>query len=254
MDQVLKNTNGFHAFGDKIIQQLSIDCVVLGFHDNQLKVLLFKWKNIDFWALPGGFVFQNESILQAANRILEERTGIQHIYLEQFQVFGDTDRQFGNSFRLIMESQGFEYDENHWICQRFVSLGYYALVDFSKVIPKTDAFSDVCDWFPIDEIPHLLLDHPKILEQALTTLRQNLDNKLLGFNLLPEMFTMATLQKLYEVFLNKKLSRTNFQQKMLGLDLLERLDKQYSGGAHKAPYLYRFNEAKRQLFLAKTQF
>jgi 8-oxo-dGTP diphosphatase len=242
MKENLKNANEFHSFGDKIIQQLSIDCVIFGFHENQLKVLLFKWKNIDYWALPGGFVFQNESIDEAVNRILEERTGIKNIYLELFNIFGDTNRQFGDTHKLIMESQGFEYDENHWICQRFVSLGYYALVDFTKVTPKPDVFSDVCDWFSINEIPNLLLDHPQIFEQALSTLRQNLDTKLIGFNLLPDTFTMAEIQNLYETFFGKKLNRTNFQRKILSLGVLKRLEKQYSGGAHKAPYLYAFNK------------
>jgi 8-oxo-dGTP diphosphatase len=254
MTEKLKDTKEFHNFGDEIIPQLSIDCVVFGFHENQLKVLLFKWKNIDYWALPGGFIFQNESTDQAVNRILEERTGIKNIYLELFNIFGDTNRQFGDTHKFIMESQGFEYNKNHWICQRFVSLGYYALVDFTKVIPNPDEFSDVCDWFPINEIPNLLLDHPKIFEQALAKLRLNLDSKLLGFNLLPDTFTMADLQNLYETFLDKKLSRTNFQRKMLSLDILKRVDKQFSGKAHKAPYLYRFDEEKRQLFLSKTHF
>lgn len=249
MKQGLKPAKEFLNYGDKIISQLSIDCVIFGFHENQLKVLLLKWKNLNHWSLPGGFIFQNESIDEAAYRILENRTGIKNIYLEQFNVFGDTQRRFGDTHRLLMQSEGFEYDPNHWICQRFVSVGYYALVDFSKVKPQPDELSDVCDWFDIDEIPHLSFDHPHIFKKALESLQQTLDTKLVGFNLLPETFTMGELQSLYETILGQKLSRTNFQRKILSLEILERIEKKYSGGAHKAPYLYRFDEKKGEAFL-----
>ena len=246
MYQELKEAKGFLNYGDKIISQLSIDCVIFGFRENQLKILLLKWKNLNIWSLPGGFVFQNESTDEAAHRILGHRTGIKNIYLEQFNVFGGTHRCFGDTHRLLMESEGFKYDPAHWVCQRFVSIGYYALVDFSKVTPMPDELSDACDWFDINEMPHLALDHPHIFQKALETLRQTLDTKLVGFNLLPEMFTMGELQSLYETILGQKLVRTNFQRKILSLEILERIEKKYSGGAHKAPYLYRFDEKKRR--------
>ena len=239
--------NRFLDFGDHIIQQLSIDCVIFGFHKDKLKVLLCKWKNIDLWSLPGGFIYQNESTDDAAKRILSHRTGIRHIYLELFEVFGNADREFGSMHQLALESQGIPFDPNHWICKRFVSIGYFALVDFTQVTPQTDELSDIWDWFDIHEMPTLWLDHSTIFQKALATLRQTLDAKMTGFNLLPNTFTMSELQTLYETVLDTKLVRSNFQRKMLGLEILERIEKKFSGGAHKAPYLYRFKTQKSDI-------
>lgn len=236
-----------------IIEQVSIDCVIFGFHDNQLKILLLKFKGVDAWALPGGFVFHNESIEEAANRILEDRTSIRDIYLEQFYVFGDKNRQFREVHEELMLKNGILAEANHWLFQRFISIGFYALVDFSKVTPKSDDLSEICGWYDIEDIPSLAFDHPKILQKALDTLRSSLDTKLVGFNLLPETFTMSELQSLYETILGKKLIRTNFQRKILNLEILERVEKKYSGGSHKAPYIYRLDAAKCEAFL-KTNF
>lgn len=230
-------------FGDQIIQQLSIDCVVFGFHDNRLKVLLCKWKNLDLWSLPGGFIFQHESTDEAARRILAFRTSVTDIYLEPFGIFGNSDRAFGDTHRLIMESKGHPFDPNHWICRRFVSIGYFALVDFTRVTPRTDELSDLCEWRDIHELPTLWLDHADIFRRALDTLRNTLDTKLTGFNLLPDTFTMPELQSLYETILGTSLIRSNFQRKILSLGILDRIEKKYSGGAHKAPYLYRFRRS-----------
>ncbi len=254
MHQELKDASGFHNYGDKVIQHLSIDCVVFGFHENQLKVLLLKSKGLERWILPGGFVLQEEDIDAAAQRILAVRTGIQNIYLELFNVFGKANRQFSELHQAAMLAWGYKPDPNHWICKRFISIGYYALVDFSKVTPTVDEFSAICDWFDITEIPNLAFDHMHIFEKALEQLRQNLDTKLVAFNLLSPTFTMGELQNLYETFLGKKLSRTNFQRKMLSLEILERVEKKFSGGAHKAPYLYRFDKKKGQAFLEKKHF
>jgi 8-oxo-dGTP diphosphatase len=254
MHEELKNSREFHGYGDRVIQQLSIDCVVFGFHENQLKVLLLKSKRLERWMLPGGFVLHEEDIDAAAQRILAIRTGIQNIYLELFSVFGKATRQFSEIHQAAMLAWGYQPDPNHWICKRFVSIGYYALVDFSKVIPTADEFSAICDWFDISEIPKLAFDHMEIFQKALDQLRQNLDAKLVVFNLLPPTFTMNELQNVYETFLDKKLSRTNFQRKMLSLEILERVEKKFSGGAHKAPYLYRFDEKKGQAFLEKKHF
>ncbi len=237
----------------RIIEQVSIDCVIFGFHNNQLKVLLFKFKGVEAWALPGGFVFYSESIEDAAIRILEERTSIRHIYLEQFYVFGNRNRQFRAVHEQVMSVNGIKADDKYWLYQRFISIGFYALVDFSKVTPVSDDLSDLCGWYDIEDMPNLAFDHPQIFQKALDTLRSCLDTKLAGFNLLPETFTMGELQSLYETILGKKLIRTNFQRKMLSLEILERIEKKYSGGSHKAPYLYRLDAAKCEAFL-KTNF
>jgi ADP-ribose pyrophosphatase YjhB (NUDIX family) len=232
-----------------MIPQLSVDTVVFGFHDDQLKVLLLKFRNLDYWALPGGFILEDEDLDTAARRVLFERTGLNDIYLEQFYTFGQKERAYADVHQHIMQAQGRRYPPDHWILKRFVSIGYYALVDFSKVSPSPDALSDTCGWFDIASMPSLVFDHNQIFQKALETLRLMLDHKLVGFNLLPDTFTMGELQKLYETILDKKILRTNFQRKMLSLEILERVEKKISGGAHKAPYVYRFDQRKGANFL-----
>ena len=222
------------------LPHLSIDCVVFGFDATTLKVLVTKIKEKNLWALPGGYVLKNENLIAAANRILQQRTGAENIYLQQFRVFGDLNR-----------SEGFfeEFDDSIWHKQRFLSIGFYALVDFSKVNLVMDVFSDACEWKAIDELPELMMDHRLIFDKALETLRKQLNYKPIGFNLLPEKFTMPELQKLYEIILGKKLNRGNFYRKMLRYDILIKLDESRKGGAHKAPDLYQFDTVKYQTAL-----
>lgn len=230
--------------GSGLLPGLAIDTVIFGFHQNQLKILLLEYKNTGLFALPGGFIREEEDLNDAASRTLVERTGLKDIYLDQFYVFGDRDRQNAETLRAIMVGKGMPIIEDHWLLRRFVSVGYYALIDFTRAVPIPDSLSDSCDWYDLDSLPSLILDHSLIVEKALETLRVNLDHKLIGFNLLPETFTMGDLQSLYETILGQKLHRTNFQRKMLNLGILERLDKKWTGGAHKAPYLYRFASSK----------
>ncbi|MEA5137711.1 NUDIX hydrolase [Arcicella rigui] len=220
---------------------ISIDCVIFGFHDSQLKILLLNFKNTDWFAVPGGFIKENENLDEAAQRILEERTGLTNIYLEQFYVFGDKNRRSNEVLKALMLAvDGKELSPDHYLMKRFLSIGYYALIDFTKATPSPDALSNTCEWYDIDTIPTLIYDHSEMVKKALSTLRFFLDEKLIGFNLLPEVFTMNDLQNLYETVLDTKLLRTNFQRKMLSLGILERLDKKMTGAANKAPYLYRF--------------
>lgn len=230
------------------IQQLSIDCVIFGYQQKQLKVLVPKldFKG-DFWALPSGFIFQDEGIDQAARRILEDRTGIKDIYLEQFRVFGDKERSsirfFDKMIALNQEKLGekrFNRKELEWITRRFVSIGYYALVDINKVEPQKGEIDASIEWYDIKHLPPMIMDHHEIVAKALETLRLNLDQKLIAFNLLPETFTMKEVQELYEAIFDKPFARNNFQKKILDLQVLERLEKKYTGAANKAPFLYRF--------------
>lgn len=228
--------------GPEYLPSVSVDCVIFGFHENQLKVLLLEFKHTKAFSLPGGFVFKEESTDEAATRILWERTGVKDIYLEQFYTFGEQNRGNWDVHKATMSTHGFELQADHWLLQRFISIGYYALVDFSKVQPTPDIFSDLGDWYDIHQIPALILDHNLIIDKALETLRLMLDHKLVGFNLLSETFTMNELQSLYETILDKKLLRANFQRKMLSLGILERVEKKFSGKAHKPPYVYRINQ------------
>ena len=238
------------------IEQLSIDCVIFGYHDKQLKVLVPKLNfNGNFWGVPGGFVHQNEDIDDAAHRILQQRTGIKEIYLEQFYVFGRATRNSVDFMeRLIAQNPGTltpigqNRKEYEWFTKRFVSIGYYALVDINQVIPQKIDLDESIEWYNIEELPPLIMDHREIVDKALSVLRQDLDEKLTAFNLLPETFTMKDLQELYETILGKPFARNNFQKKILDLNVLERLEKKFTGAANKAPYLYRFaNEADKPI-------
>jgi hypothetical protein len=228
------------AQGGNYMNGLAIDAVIFGFHDHQLKVLLMQYKKTGLFALPGGFIYKKENLNDAAQRVVSERTGLENIYLEQFYVFGDYGRSDPKPMKTIMTANGIAHDDNHWLLQRFISIGYYALVDFTKVIPMPDIIFDGCDWYDLADIPQLMQDHNSIVKKALTALRNDLDNKLIAFNLMPEEFTLGDLQILYETILDKKLLRSAFQRKILGLGILDRIAKKWTGGAHKAPYLYRF--------------
>ena len=220
---------------------ISVDCVIFGFHENQLKVLLLKFKKSPVWALAGGFVGVEEDVDQAAARILEERTGLTDIYLEQFYTFGDLARNYRatEEHRDVNAARGRSEEEFAWLSKRYITIGYYALVDYSKVHVNPSGLSDASEWMDVSALPKLFLDHNRIVIKALEALRQRLDDKLVAFELLGDTFTMSELQVVYETILGKRLVRTNFQRKILSLDILERIEKKYTGGAHKAPYLYR---------------
>jgi ADP-ribose pyrophosphatase YjhB (NUDIX family) len=232
------------------IHQLSIDCVIFGYQARELKVLAPKLGlKKDLWALPGGFIRQQESIDEAARRILEERTGLRDIYLEQFRVFGQVNRsntELISEVRTLLTEQVTQprFDETtlQWLSRRFVSIGYYALVDIHKVHPQKTGFDTSIDWYPVQHLPPMIMDHNEMVRVALDTLRQNLDQKLIGFNLLPETFTMREVQELYEAVYDKPFARNNFQKKILEMNVLERLEKKFTGAANKAPFLYRFQK------------
>jgi hypothetical protein len=241
-----------HPDGAGYLPGLAIDMVIFGFHKKQLKVLLLEYQNTNLLGLPAGFIKEKENVNEAAKRALTHRTGLNDIYLEQYYVFGDYSRFDPEPLRKILKSKGMNPGADHWLLKRFVSVGYYALIDFTKAVPSPDLLSERCDWYDLASLPPLMLDHRAMIEKALETLRTNLDRKLIGFNLLPETFTMGDLQSLYETILGEKLNRTSFQRKILSLDILERLEKKWTGGAHKAPYLYRFRQNREVAILEKS--
>ena len=227
-------------FETTFLPGLAIDAVIFGFSGKQLKILLLEYKNTGLFALPGGFIRKTENLNDAAKRMVKERTGLQNIYLEQFYTFGDFSRFDKKPLQKIMKGKGLVYTDDHYLLKRFISVGYYALIDYTKAVPVPDALSDSCNWYDLNDLPPLMLDHQNIADKALTTLRADLERKLIGFNLLPATFTMGELQSLFEIVLDQKQLRTSFQRKMLSLGILEKVDKKWTGGAHKAPYLYRF--------------
>lgn len=225
-----------------ILPHLCIDCVILGFQDNLLKLLVLNYENSSSHGLPGGLIFMSENIDHAACRILKETTGVENIFLRQFGTFGESTRTNSDEFyNLLIELKSPLAHQKP--IPRFVSIGYYALIDFNDLKAVTNGLSENCKWYDIHKVPAMVIDHSHILAKALETIRTNIDSIIINSNLLPESFTMQQLQKLYETILDKKLVRTNFQRKMLGMGILDRLEKQFSGGAHRAPYLYKFKNS-----------
>lgn len=239
--------NGLRLNDQLYIPQLSVDCVIFGYSEGVLKVLLAKIGGLaETYTLPGGFVRQTEALEDSAYRITRERTGITQLYLDQFGAFGDPNRlnwamihQIDEDWfdgRGILSSLA---EFRHWFNRRFVSIGFYALLDIRQVVLKKSPFDESLAWYSIHELPPMIMDHNQITLAALDSLRDQFDRKKMAFPLLPETFTMRSLQEVYEAVFDRPMARNNFQKKMLDWNVLERLEKVYSGAAHKAPYLYR---------------
>jgi len=224
----------------KYLPHIAYDSVVFGFSGEELKILIMEYHNTGMFALPGGFVGIREDLNDAVRRGLKERTGLDQIYLEQFYTFGNLARHNPEIMRTILKANELEPSDKEWLLDRFISVAYYALINYKDVVPQPDALSDSCEWYSVDKLPELILDHRAIVSKAIDTLRDNLDRKLM--NLLPERFTMKELQQTHEAILGEKLRRTTFQRKMLGAELLIRHKKRFSGKAHKAPYEYSFKQ------------
>jgi 8-oxo-dGTP diphosphatase len=222
------------------LHHLAFDSVVFGFSGEKLKILILEYHNTGLFALPGGFVRRDENLNDAVRRGLKERTGLDNIYLEQFYTFGDVARYKPEVMEQIINANRLPGVDLSWLLDRFVSVAYYALINYEEVVPTPDALSDSCTWYEVDQLPPLMLDHEQIVQKALETLRENINRKLVGGNLLPARFTMKDLQQVYEAILGEKLHRGTFQRKMLSLGVLKRHEKQYSGAANKAPFLYSF--------------
>jgi 8-oxo-dGTP diphosphatase len=223
------------------LRHLSLDCVIFGFHQNALKVLLLKWKDDGPWCLPGGFIKKDESLDDAAVNVLRERTGLHDIFLQQFRAFGNVDREKDKAALIGPAFGNANAQPGGWLTERFVTIGYYALVGYSDVTPMPDMLSEECRWWDVHKVPALIYDHHAIFGAALEALKLSILEHPVGMNLLPQKFTMPELQSLYETILDKKLDRRNFQKKMLSLGILQRLKETRKGGAHKAPYLYKFD-------------
>ncbi len=207
---------------------LTVDCVVYGLDEEDLKVLLIQRDGEPFagcWALPGGFVQINETLDEAARRELEEETGIHIDFLEQLYSFGEIQR-----------------DPR----ERVISVAYFALVKLSehRVHAATDARRAA--WFSATDIPSLAFDHARILKVAYARLQGKVRYQPIGFELLPRKFTMRQLQHLYETILGRTLDKRNFRKKILGMNLLVELDEVETDVAHRAARLYRFDKRKYQ--------
>lgn len=205
---------------------LTVDCVVFGLDDSELKVLLIQRALDPFkgrWALPGGFVRVEETVDKAARRELEEETGLKEVFLEQLYTFGTVNR-----------------DPR----ERVVSVAYYALVKLAA--HATRAATDAADarWHPVSQVPKLAFDHADILATALARLKGKLRYEPIGFELLPPKFTLSQLQHLYEAVLATGLDKRNFRKKVLGFGLLVPLEETQMTGRHRPAQLFRFDADK----------
>jgi 8-oxo-dGTP diphosphatase len=201
---------------------LTVDIVIFTLRENRLQVLLIRRLNEPYagsWALPGGFVQMNESLEDAANRELNEETGIREAYLEQLYTYGDP----------LRDPRG-----------RVVSVAYFALIHTDTVV-RTEGGSDASQarWFQADELPALSFDHDEIVKYALRRLRYKLEYTAVGFELLPEDFTLTEIQHTYEIILGEALDKRNFRRRMLASGIIEATQLK-KGGEGRPARLYRY--------------
>lgn len=211
----------------------TVDNVIFGFDEGDLKVLLIKRGEAPFeemWALPGYFVYPNEDLDTAAKRVLEELTGLKNVFLEQVKTFGRPDRHpFG----------------------RVITVGYFSLIRISNYSIQAASIAQQASWHSVSKIKELAFDHKEILDACFERLKLMVKNRPVGFELLPPKFTLTELQHLYEAILETELDKRNFRKKILSMDLLIDLDEVQEGVAHRPARLYRFDRNKYNEFLAE---
>ncbi len=229
------------------MSDVSVDCVVFGFDDNQLKVLLIEQEkapdsivNEKRYALPGDLVFLSEGLDAAARRVLNELTSLENVYLEQFHTFGDPDRvsdlkdvEWLRSFRKKPDT-------------RVITTGYYSLVKMEDYSPKAASFASDIVWWDVNDFPDLAFDHNHILTKGLSALRERFRHHPIGFELLPKKFTLSQLQELNEIVLGEKLDKRNFRRKISKMMSIIPLDEKQKGVLHKPAQLFEYDASKRE--------
>ncbi len=203
---------------------ISVDNVVFGFDNGDLKVLLIKRGEEPFlgdWALPGDLVLLEEELEDAANRILYDLTAISNVYLEQVKTFGGVSRH----------PKG-----------RVITVAYFSLVNKNKLNPKASMFAKEIEWVSVKSIDYLAFDHFEIMNACLAQLKQNLKLKPIGFELLPEQFTLTELQLLYETVIGESLDKRNFRKKISKMGIIKDSNKYQTGVAHRPARLFCFDE------------
>lgn len=215
----------YYSGAEKLL--LAVDCIIFGFDNRKLKLLLFKRKVAPFqgeWSLIGSFIRPAESVRAAASRVLEESTGLLNVYLEELGSFGEIDRDPG---------------------ARVISIAHTALIRISEHEHQLmDQFQ--AQWFEVDAIPQLILDHNEMVTQALVTLRHKARYQPLGFELLPEKFTIPQLKTFYDAIYQKELDRRNFRKRILSMGILKKLEEKDKTSSKKGAFLYQFDQSKYQ--------
>ncbi|MDH6306135.1 8-oxo-dGTP diphosphatase [Parabacteroides sp. PF5-5] len=204
---------------------VAVDCIILGFNDKELNVLLYKRKFEPMkgeWSLMGGFVRSGESINDAASRVLTECTGIHDLFMEQVGAYGDVTRDLG---------------------ERVVSVAYYALVNLNDF--NTDLLKEYnAQWTRVSDLPNLIFDHTLMIKDTLARLKRKAATRPVGFNLLPDKFTLPQLQNLYEAIYQTPLDKRNFRKKLNSMDILEKLDEKDKKSSKRGAFYYTFNKEK----------
>ncbi len=202
---------------------VAIDCIIFGFDEKGLKLLLIK-RNFEpqkgEWSLMGGFLKPEESLDDAAKRILHDLTGLHDIYLEQLFTFGDPDRDPGD---------------------RVISVAYFSIIRLSQYDEFRNSRYEA-RWFPLKALPDLVFDHKSMIKKAMKRLQRRATSEPIGFELLPEKFTMPRLLNLYEAIYLQKLDKRNFRKKIFQMGILEKLDEKDKSGSKKGAFLYRFDK------------
>jgi 8-oxo-dGTP diphosphatase len=208
---------------------VSVDCVICTIVENKLSVLLVQRKSPPFkgsWALPGGVVKLDESLEDGARRTLADKTGLSHIFLEQLYSFGDLNR----------DPRG-----------RVITVAYYALIDWERRELNAQAPANTVGvgWFSVKELPEPAFDHKKIIDMAVARLRGKLEYTTVGFELLPDKFTLSELQRVYEIILDRPLDKRNFRKKIKQMDQLVALNEKRMKGVHRPAQLYSFKRPEK---------
>ena len=206
---------------------VATDCIIFGFDEGKIKLLIFKRRVEPLqgeWSLIGSFVRLNEDVKDAAKRVLQEITGLQNIYMEELKAYGNADRDPG---------------------YRCVSIGHYALIrinDYDKELVEKHG----AHWYDIDKVPDLVLDHNQMVADALKGLKQKARYQPIGFELLPQKFTIPQLQQLYEAIYQKELDARNFRKKVLSHNVLKKLDEKDKTTSRRGAFLYQFENKTYQ--------
>lgn len=228
------------------LRNVSIDNVIFGYHEKELKVLLQQPFGLNKWTVTGGYIKKTESIEQAAARIAEVRTGLKNLYLKQFRSFGNPERVRDQDFNAesLSKAVGLKISPDSWMFEYFVSVCFYTLTEFSKVEIKKSDFEADCRWWPVSSIPSMMFDHELIIAGALDALRLHIAHYPIGYELLEEKFTLPEIHNLYEAILSKKLDQRNFVKKLMATGIIIKLGETRKIGPHRSPYLYKFNKVQ----------